>query len=699
MDLLVEVFFLLDIADLDTISRTNLHMNRIIMTSGIVKSIQICMVQGNKMNQLVSKLPGLQSIHLTMMQPHIYYIPLYNSPLIPSSCSKLTELVIEAWKSKYIFFGSQPSPGGSVLVISEVFPLLKTLKFKGWIEQDGKVMRAFEKLPSSLTDLCIHSYKYVTYSSAFPDINHLTNLQSLHITPFNNIGSSKIFDSRNFPYLTSLRVPGLSDTLLMEQSDIKCLELSPEHSENLSPKLQMQCETIFVRFHNFDWASSSFRSSTRLTKIEVSKALNLQTVTNALPQTITWLKIQDVENFHPKDEILLLSIPHGITTLGITVRVSDNDLTYNQMDIIDQMVAEKARKAANKENFWFFDASSFESFGSCPPAIIEWLNVLPPSLRVYNRRISLTVKRLPSAGFIDFANKIPLLNTLYLTSKPSHRAPSEEELLSNDSSSQSCPIHSLHVCRNFTLPPLLKNLEIEISSTLLPIHVCHPSCTSSKVKAQSLFDAGSEPFPEALDYLSVREDLIPKRLTRLPSLLSHLELDFKTEAGMQITNIGGRAVSWGAATEDFERDLLMLSKNLHTLYLRSDRLIRDTKAFLTALPRTITMLTLPIIEKFGNEDVPLLPPKLVKLDVRHAETIDDDGYLLLPSTLTQVSFKLNRNLTPKILDFLPPSTLLLFIPRNSNFPKSLYRRITSLDEGRAHTRKLTIVTKRLKRIV
>lgn len=690
----------LDAQDLELLSYTCPSVKRIVSSSEYVKSTSLVLHYGAKLSNFVKKFEGFESFSLVLLPNQNGRHPLYPAPLLQICGSRLTSLFIRASNAKTIFFGTKPAPHGSSVIISEAFPLLKTLSICGWFGSDDTWLQsAFFQLPKSLTFLSVQEADYFLRYT-FPNITHLVNLEHLHLESCTRFEGAEGFDSRNFPFLTSLSLPNFQHDLLIDESKTTSIALSSHNRFLLTPLLQRQCQKIVLNFEKFDLSSALFIKSERLTTLDISTVDTLLPAIRALPQCLTSLTIRDVEKPQADNQKCLLELPCNIVTFGLPIKKHSSDAIHQQIEVIDQLLALKTQKSANGEtSFWFFRAKKFLLTKGLCLGPLEWLNVLPASLRSFDRIWSLTVRSNFADQVINFKKKLPLIKRLSLSTQYYYPEFSREELFNVQGSQTICPIHPLHVCRRIEFPPFLKRLRVAIKSTFFSHLICNPSCPHFNPDTQSILDLNLDPLPEKLENLYFEEDLIPKRLGRLPPKLEYLEFLFKHVDGMQITsNSAGIVTSWGRMSETFENDLLALPNRLQTLILRSDRLIGNCRAFFAALPPTITHLVLPIVENFLDEDVPYLPPKLLKLNIKHSENITDDGFYLLPDTLTQLVFKLNRKLTPKIFEHMrhaKPDLTQIKLKRNKMFPKALYSTLERLTEHKHPQFGLIFVTSKL----
>lgn len=685
LDILRLIFDLSGFVDLENLSLTTPNMHNIICNTNIVKRASITLDYGQNLGLLISTLNSLESASLELKSTEtISQLPIWTMPHISiwQSAKAITSLVI---KSPTLNFFFATPPTGSPPLMSEVFPSLKTLDIEASPSCHPRVLTS---LPKSLTFLSVVE---LPRSTQFPDISYLENLESLCLSRVNGIGRLEIIDFSKFPLLRSLRVPSLQKKIIISSnSEITCLQIGEMNGFRFLENLQLETPSLF--------------ELRKLTTLQLTSIPNWDSIIRHLPKSLTSLTIGQVKNFQPTDENVLLALPPGMVIMSFPFQARHMSMEYHQKDILERLIALKAEKSKNGETFWFFSAKIFELVSTVQysPAAIEWLEVLPPTLRTYNRFLSLTIKSNSGIEVLDFKKKLPFVSSLSLTSDIRYPDNLTEEFLKTPVSTRMCPTHSLYTCRRLTLPSLLKTLTIQIRKNRCSPSICEPSCSLSKISHEPILDSIGELLPETLTSLVLKDNMFPTRLKRLPRSLTHLELFFQTMEGKQATSHErGRATSWGRMSEEFEKGLLELPEALESLVLRSDRLIGNTRSFIAALPRNITRLLIPIVEKFENEDIALLPPRLAMLGVRHSENVTNEGFIKLPRTLKSLWFALNRKLTPKFFESIAcfPHLHNIQLPRNINFPRAL--RHTIADTYRLYAgscppgTQITIVTKKL----
>lgn len=689
-DILQLFFEILDIKDIENLSLATPTLHRVIRDTNIVKTASLVLEEDQKLSLFVSKFKTLESVSLELKA-----YPLLSKTIPPvgiwQSARTMTSLVIDSRNLEIALFGSAPRPNRPNYRIADAFPSLKTLSIEYVPVLSSS---ALENLPQSLTCLSIKCKIGSSILGKLPDITHLSNLESLHLSPFVGMNDSESYDFSRFPRLRSLQVPNFTQKIIISsKSEINCLHIQKTDTvqflENLNPPGQVLDSHLF--------------ELRRLTSLQIELAIDWQSLWPHIPRSLTSLKICYLAKPEDGDEDVLLQLPPNLIYISLQFQYQSFAVNNQHWDLTDRLKALKAQKLANGENFWFFSAQKLDLSGGPSAGAVEWLEVLPPTLRVHTRPFALTLKPNSGIEVIDFKKKLPFVSSLVLT--PEFPYPEQQvKLLKSEDYANICSIHPLHICRRFTLPSFLKDLTIYATNygPLSPF-ICEPSCPHSKLAHESILELICDSLPETLERFLLLDNVRPARVGRLPRGLLRLHLSFRIKGGLQPTSYdGGRVTSMARASEEFEKSLQELPEALQSLALKSDRLIGDTKAFLTSLPRSILSLEIPIVEKFENEDIPLLPPRLTKLDVRRSENVSDEGFVKLPKTLRILWFGLNRKLTPKFLQSLPsfPSLNLIMLPRNMNFPNSLLSEVAEAFSSRPKTadliRRVHFLTKKLK---
>lgn len=676
IDILKGVFVLLSVEDLEALIGTNGNMRRILLAPGAVTRLAISPRPGARIPKLAYQLPFVTSVSiyhhcrsyhhkLHMLAPVLFGFPIL-----------VTTLCIDAWYFHEQAIGYAPSntPYGAgnskcCLIISKAFPNLQTLDVVSAYDSQPDVLKSFTNLPPTLTSLSVKFPAHLasTYVE-FPDISGLVNLTHLQLSPFLRTTGQTGFDGTLYPNLTSLSLPFFVGPVSISENHIIHLGISQSNESIFTPALQRRCERVTLFLNKFDLDCSDLRLSTHIVHIDVATIPSFRPFVLSAPKSLTSLKIGRILGQEPNDDILLLQLPDGLKTLDYPSSASLLRQPNPSLHVATSLLS-----AAEKENKKFLPSlTNFYYSNEVSPMSVEWLKLLPSSLRMISKTLSLDVTR---PELIDFAQKLPLLKNLSLASQSSESHLPAEMSHTTEAGIQADGIQpKLHLCKQFTLPSMLQTLTVVVafprgSSSGL-------SSDKDALHAQSILDSYPERFPETLESIRIVEPCFPLSFQRLPTGLKVFRGEFRSHPKMKITQKHGIVTSWGRVPEYFEVALQTLPPTLHTLYLQSNALIGDTKAFLSALPRTLTELNVPSLEKFGDEEAPFLPPNLAIMDIRHSETLTNAGFMLLPRTLVSVGLKLNRGLTPKIFDNNNfhsewPRLASLEIPRNTNFPKAL----------------------------
>lgn len=199
--------------------------------------------------------------------------------------------------------------------------------------------------------------------------------------------------------------------------------------------------------------------------------------------------------------------------------------------------------------------------------------------------------------------------------------------------------------------------------------------------------------PQTLLALSVSGKRLPSTLAPLPPNLTKLNLQASDTSSRTLLEgpIDGNPVLF-MVTEEFAESLKHLPIKLEILEIGISLLVPCTKELIEALPRTLHTLNMKCLYTLRDEHLPYLPRPLYFISINHS-SISDSATRFLPPRLSTLMLKNNRTLTPNCISILPRTLSYLHIPKNANFPRSLYTKlkkhhIAPISMGSIRARKL-----------
>lgn len=534
------------------------------------------------------------------------------------------------------------------------FPHLTSLTLSAF---NGTVINAaFQDLPTTLTSLQVKlPVPAAQAKPSFPSVKALHRLQTLELRPFDRFNDGEEGCLSHLTSLTCLQIPEFQDELELAQDTIKTLEVG-HIGITYANVCRRSCLEMTLKFFG---SRRDIVLPEKLTSLTIDKAQSLRFLApGGLPATLTLLKVIDSDREPTDWNHTFLGLPSGLKHLNMHFwecwREGENSVQCQEF-----------LKSIGKTRSHMLPPALEHLYYRGTPILadIDHLEYLPSTLKTYIRPFSMTST---TDAKIDFAKRLPEVTHLDL-STDLFRMTGE----------------TWYLCNRFSLPQRLVSLKLDfLLQDKMNYSKLSPRVDNGSISIrQSILDLNHDALPQTLKFLSVKEDYYPHDLSGLPAGLETLICVFAPRV-IEIREEGGVVRERGRISKTLADSLLSLPPGLTKLQLYTRLVIGNVTEFLSALPRSLVDLTLPSLETFRDEHAPLLPRQLQSLYIRHAQELSDDGFLALPPGIERLDLRLNRKLTPNILDRIVSLGVLqdLCISCNRNFPRALWKPISARRE-------------------
>lgn len=574
--------------------------------------------------------------------------------------TSLSELTVEGLNALAHFLDPGYFSPGLTLIsrsawidLGAILPNLLTLEIDGFLLKARVDVEVPDTLPRSLTSLTLNLVQRRSKTLFCSAVEGLTNLTHLSLQDTTKYDATALFT--NVPHLTSLHLPRMCPTT--------CLPSIANLSHATFPSVST------------DWVEAICRSCVRLT-LHSTPIVDLKPL-----KFLTDLKIVSEIN-----DDALLWMPPSLTRLSVkrfspVWRLCHLPQSLLHLVVSDAMMFEEAADTLEKlkevgAKSWL--PPRLETFSvsldNTDTLSEDWWPLFPHSLTQLDPRVNIETKKEGVVKFTDFF-------------------PNLEDRLTLSSDWRSRVYNTYQSCygTGWVFPEKLKSLAIHLP----PYNLILEENRESFESRPSLLDSCSDSWPMSLTCLSMIDINFPVANCSLKSLPRSLISLYMVIKGKEkgLVELRGRAAVRNPVPPQFIRTLSDLPPILTTLFIDCNLIMEDPDAVLSALPRTITDLSLPSLRNIKNEHVRLLPPTLTAIELLFVQDLTDASAAMLPTTLISVLFRLNRGMTLEALRLIPSSITYLNLKKNVNFRR--YQLDQALGIVKARKMRMSLVTKKM----
>lgn len=663
-DVYAQIFFFLPGADLTVLAASSKPLFHSVFGRGLLTSWRQVLERRLWPSRQLYETATLKDLSLTVYRPALAKYSLAGIPHPLSFGKQLQTLKIFGEGALSLFF-NQPTrelpilpttkindPNGhphAWVNLGELLPQLVTLCI---IESDDLISTTAlpDTLPRSLTSLRVESPLYSGKRINLPlKLEEMTNLTHLRINPLSVVSNQAHLEAQ-LAQLTNLTSLHIRDLPLNTVIPSRLTSLTIDTVTSDQHKVLQKCRKL--RHTSYYQLAPDLLLLPTLTSLEAAIGTDLVAFAKALPPTLTKFRMGSCYD-HDRQVWKLAFLPESLLHFW-----AFSSFTLGSVETTKAKIEELRQAGENVHHLLppRLLTLQFFSEGLDP----EWWPLLPSSIRFGHLHL-----RIP-----EQASTSPDQDLNFRKAFPDYSGD-----LSLVPSNRKAPIQT-----NWTFPHQTKYMTLRLPT---------PAADTS---SPLLLNLPQDRWPSSLRALRVLWQ--PEFPATLPPL-QMLSESLKTLIIEEATDYSHtRADSLIIA--DFVASFATLPLYLTTLQICTSRVFDHPGDLLKVLPQTLTDIECKTLRHFDDNTVPLLPPKLKRLCLRHGQKLSDTGVAMMPKTLETLEIKLNREITHRSLRIFSPFLVLLNLPKNALFTKTFKEEIIQILKERIMT--VQITTKMMKGI-